>query len=230
MTITNLRIRLLKAQSCPTTLNPTDTAQTLTSISESPPSAPFAVYTLQTRGTCLCHGHAEYCVPYERSPNKTQDSNMVCDFSCKTCQLKDLLLVCFTFSTTGLYVLWVSADRRRLQQRLMLIKGVSSTRCVFQVFGKCLCMHHTEGDHCEKCAPLYNDLPWRPANGNSGDPNPCQSKSSMCKKKKYFFLVSGIYMSHPKLFHFRSMQKHYFCFIFLFHYCLSHKFVSHYIT
>lgn len=48
--------------------------------------------------------------------------------------------------------------------------------CVFQVFGRCQCAHHTTGDHCEKCAPLYNDRPWRPANSSSGEPNPCRSK------------------------------------------------------
>ncbi|XP_028262836.1 netrin-4 isoform X2 [Parambassis ranga] len=111
LTLTNLRIRLIKAQTCPASL--TSTAST-----EIPTSAPYAIYTLLARGTCLCHGHAEYCVPYNSSHNKRQDDNMV--------------------------------------------------------FGRCLCTHHTAGDHCEKCAPLYNDRPWRPANGSSGESNSCQ--------------------------------------------------------
>uniref|UniRef100_A0A3Q0S966 Netrin-1 n=1 Tax=Amphilophus citrinellus TaxID=61819 RepID=A0A3Q0S966_AMPCI len=78
------------------------------SSSKSSASAPYAIYTLLARGTCLCHGHAEYCVPHNH------------------------------------------------------------------VFGRCLCTHNTAGDHCEKCAPLYNDRPWRPANGSSGEANPCQ--------------------------------------------------------
>lgn len=49
-------------------------------------------------------------------------------------------------------------------------------RCVLQVFGRCQCAHHTAGDHCEKCAPLYNDRRWRPANSSSGEPHPCQSE------------------------------------------------------
>ncbi|KAK5600881.1 hypothetical protein CRENBAI_008041 [Crenichthys baileyi] len=114
LTITNLRIRLLKAHTCPASLNLTNPTTT----SESPPSAPYAIYTLLAKGTCLCHGHAEYCLPYKSNEDKTQDSDMV--------------------------------------------------------FGKCLCVHHTEGDHCERCGPLYNDRPWRPANGSSGEPNPCQ--------------------------------------------------------
>ncbi|KAM9408242.1 netrin-4 [Pholidichthys leucotaenia] len=125
LTLTNLRIRLLKPQACPASLNPlaaythpaaSDVSPT--SITESPAMSSYAIYTLLARGTCLCHGHAEYCVPYNSRDAKRQDSNMV--------------------------------------------------------FGKCLCIHHTAGDHCEKCAPLYNDRPWRPANGTSGVPNPCQ--------------------------------------------------------
>ncbi|KAM6947426.1 netrin-4 [Lycodopsis pacificus] len=125
LTLTNLRIRLLKAQTCPVPLNPsaeltspTASALNSTSTTESPASAPYAIYTLLARGTCLCHGHAEYCVPYNSSQDTRQDSNMVA--------------------------------------------------------GRCLCTHHTAGDHCEKCAPLYNDRPWRPANSSSGESNPCQ--------------------------------------------------------
>ncbi|XP_039654807.1 netrin-4 isoform X2 [Perca fluviatilis] len=125
LTLTNLRIRLLKAQTCPAPLNPpaewtspTASALTSTSSTESSASAPYAIYTLLARGTCLCHGHAEHCVPYNSSQDTRQDSNMVS--------------------------------------------------------GRCLCTHHTAGNHCEKCAPLYNDRPWRPANSNSGESNPCQ--------------------------------------------------------
>ncbi|KAM7423282.1 hypothetical protein PAMA_011029 [Pampus argenteus] len=124
LTLTNLRIRLLKAQTCPSPLNPsketnsTVSSLTSTSTTESSDSAPYAIYTLLAKGTCLCHGHAEYCIQHNGSRDTRQDSNMVS--------------------------------------------------------GRCLCTHHTAGDHCEKCAPLYNDRPWRPGNGSSGDPNPCQ--------------------------------------------------------
>lgn len=84
LTLTNLRIRLLKAQTCPAPVHPEPehtsphkaSALTSTSASESPPSAPFAIYTLLARGTCLCHGHAEYCFPH----NASQDGNVVGGF------------------------------------------------------------------------------------------------------------------------------------------------------
>ncbi|KAM8915860.1 netrin-4 [Spinachia spinachia] len=125
LALTNLRIRLLKAQACPAPLNPpkeltSPTASALTSTSSrgSPASAHYAIYTLLARGTCLCHGHAEYGLPHNSSQDRREDSDMVP--------------------------------------------------------GRCLCTHHTAGDHCEKCAPLYNDHPWRPANSSSGEPNPCR--------------------------------------------------------
>uniref|UniRef100_A0A673IYC9 Netrin-4-like n=1 Tax=Sinocyclocheilus rhinocerous TaxID=307959 RepID=A0A673IYC9_9TELE len=82
-------------------------------------STSFAVYSLLAKGTCLCHGHAEHCLP----ENEGQDMN----------------------HSSGA-----------------------------QVSGKCVCTHHTAGEHCERCAPLYNDQPWRAANGSSGESNPCQ--------------------------------------------------------
>uniref|UniRef100_A0A671S676 Netrin-4-like n=1 Tax=Sinocyclocheilus anshuiensis TaxID=1608454 RepID=A0A671S676_9TELE len=83
-------------------------------------STSFAVYSLLAKGTCLCHGHAEHCLP----ENVGQDMN----------------------HSSGA-----------------------------QVSGKCVCTHHTAGEHCERCAPLYNDQPWRAANGSSGESNPCQN-------------------------------------------------------
>ncbi|XP_029288398.1 netrin-4 [Cottoperca gobio] len=147
LTLTNLRIRLLKAQTCPAPLNPpaawashTPSALTSTSTTEGPASAPYAIYTLLARGTCLCHGHAEYCVPYNSSQDTRQDSDMVS--------------------------------------------------------GRCLCTHHTAGDHCEKCAPLYNDRPWRPANSSSGESNPCQkcqchAHADSCHFSQRAWLSSG---------------------------------------
>uniref|UniRef100_A0A8C6Z5T4 Netrin-4 n=1 Tax=Nothoprocta perdicaria TaxID=30464 RepID=A0A8C6Z5T4_NOTPE len=44
----------------------------------------------------------------------------------------------------------------------------------FPVHGKCMCRHNTAGDHCEKCAPLYNDQPWKPGDGKTGAPNECR--------------------------------------------------------
>ncbi|XP_056130952.1 netrin-4 [Lampris incognitus] len=123
LTLTNLRIRLLQAQTCPAAPQPhaketTPAPSGLRSPTESPSSAFYAIYTLLARGTCLCHGHAEQCVPYNSSQDTEQDSDMV--------------------------------------------------------HGRCVCTHNTAGEHCERCAPLFNDHPWRPANGSSGEPNPCQ--------------------------------------------------------
>ncbi|XP_074535558.1 netrin-4 [Halichoeres trimaculatus] len=117
LTVTNLRIRLLKAQTCPAPAEETSYTASVQSIKASA-SAPYAIYTLLARGTCLCHGHAEHCAQVNSSKNISQDSNMVS--------------------------------------------------------GRCLCTHNTAGDHCEQCAPLYNDRPWRPANGTSRKSNPCQ--------------------------------------------------------
>ncbi|XP_067360574.1 netrin-4 isoform X1 [Channa argus] len=145
--LTNLRIRLLKAQICRASpippaegIQPSDSIPTSTFTVENSGLAPYAIYTLLVRGTCLCHGHAEYCVPHNSSQEKRKYSNMVS--------------------------------------------------------GRCLCTHHTAGHHCEKCAPLYNDRPWRPGNGRSGLPNPCQKcqchgHATSCHFSQRAWLSSG---------------------------------------
>lgn len=89
LTITNLRVRLLKFQTCSPALTPpgrwtsiTSSVHSPPSSSENSPSAPYAIYTLLARGTCLCHGHAEYCVPHNNGNKETEDSNMVSILSC----------------------------------------------------------------------------------------------------------------------------------------------------
>lgn len=83
LTLTNLRIRLLKAQPCPPPAEISSTASTLTSAptAESTAAAPYAIYTLLARGTCLCHGHSEHCVPHNSSRDKSRDQNTVGRFS-----------------------------------------------------------------------------------------------------------------------------------------------------
>ncbi|KAJ7998999.1 hypothetical protein DPEC_G00210830 [Dallia pectoralis] len=136
LTITNLRLRLLKAQFCPLSTVSFTSSSSSMGLSEplvgfnhpllpSPSSkltsetlgpAPFAISTLMAGGTCLCHGHAERCQPHSRGQDTPKD----------------------------------------------------------MVPGLCVCSHHTAGEHCERCEPLYNNRPWRPANGSSGEPHPCQ--------------------------------------------------------
>lgn len=75
LTLTNLRIRLLKAQSCPPPAETSYPGPTLTS------AAPYAVSTLLARGTCLCHGHSDRCVPHNSSRDQGRGPNMVSRFS-----------------------------------------------------------------------------------------------------------------------------------------------------
>ncbi|XP_070558524.1 netrin-4-like [Ptychodera flava] len=42
-----------------------------------------------------------------------------------------------------------------------------------KVHGKCVCQHNTDGENCERCLPMYNDAPWRPANALTNEPNAC---------------------------------------------------------
>uniref|UniRef100_A0A3P9N9F3 Netrin 4 n=1 Tax=Poecilia reticulata TaxID=8081 RepID=A0A3P9N9F3_POERE len=111
LTVTNLRVRLLQRQQCP--------CQTKHPGAASLPTDHYAIYDFVVKGSCLCNGHADHCVPaggYQPGPEKASSV----------------------------------------------------------VHGKCVCRHNTAGDHCERCAPLYNDLPWQAANGIMGTPHKCQ--------------------------------------------------------
>ncbi|KAG5274479.1 hypothetical protein AALO_G00136760 [Alosa alosa] len=152
LTLTNLRIRLLEPQVCagspsgssrghssPETLPGVFSVATKRRSAPSKP-APYAIYSLLARGTCLCHGHAEHCVPTQQGTDQLPPEGMVS--------------------------------------------------------GRCVCSHHTAGEHCERCAPLYNDRPWKPANGSSGQPNPCQKcechgHSDSCHLSQRVWLSTG---------------------------------------
>uniref|UniRef100_A0A3P8UB62 Laminin N-terminal domain-containing protein n=1 Tax=Amphiprion percula TaxID=161767 RepID=A0A3P8UB62_AMPPE len=52
-----------------------------------------------------------------------------------------------------------------------------ANRCLPEEYNNplsCDCQHNTAGVNCERCADLYNDLPWRPA--EEGNPHTCKRK------------------------------------------------------
>lgn len=48
----------------------------------------------------------------------------------------------------------------------------ASPASAVQVHEVCVCQHNTAGPNCERCAPFYNNRPWRPAEDQ--DPHECQ--------------------------------------------------------
>ena len=98
LTLTNLRIRLLKPHQCPASpgiaRSPhsppqhTDSfrfplaapGRSLRSPAQHARSAPYAVYSLLARGTCLCHGHAEHCLSAGVGQDTQQGSTVVSDW------------------------------------------------------------------------------------------------------------------------------------------------------
>ncbi|XP_053313559.1 laminin subunit beta-3 [Spea bombifrons] len=102
------------------------------------PNAFYAVNEMRVRGTCLCYGHANQCVP------------------------------------SG-------------------IQGRDPYGDI-QVHDTCVCQHNTVGSNCERCADLYNDLPWRPAEENN--PNECKkcdcnNHSDKCRFDPAVYEASG---------------------------------------
>lgn len=71
--ITNLRVRLLRRQPCPCQAKDLEAAAL--------PTNHYAVYDFIVKGSCLCNGHADQCVP---SPgiraSQQRAANMVCFF------------------------------------------------------------------------------------------------------------------------------------------------------
>ncbi|KFO76794.1 Laminin subunit beta-3, partial [Cuculus canorus] len=63
-----------------------------------------------------------------------------------------------------------------------------------QVHGHCVCQHNTAGPNCDRCAALYNDRPWAPAEDNN--PHDCQrcncnGHSASCHFDPELYRASG---------------------------------------
>uniref|UniRef100_A0A8C2XKA8 Netrin 4 n=1 Tax=Cyclopterus lumpus TaxID=8103 RepID=A0A8C2XKA8_CYCLU len=105
------------------------------------PTDHYAIYDFIVKGSCLCNGHADHCVP--------------------------------------------ARGYRPIQQKTNNM-----------VHGKCVCRHNTAGEHCERCAPLYNDQPWQAANGIIGTPHECQKckcngHAKSCHFSRGLWLATG---------------------------------------
>ncbi|XP_060095645.1 netrin-4-like isoform X2 [Heteronotia binoei] len=64
------------------------------------------------------------------------------------------------------------------------------------VHGKCVCRHNTAGNHCERCAPLYNDQLWESGDGKTGASNECRkcrchNHADSCHFDQSVWLASG---------------------------------------
>ncbi|KAF1392228.1 hypothetical protein PFLUV_G00050580 [Perca fluviatilis] len=97
----------------------------------------YALKEMRVMGSCLCHGHANRCLP--------------------------------------------EADNNLLTNSI-------------QVNPQCDCQHNTAGVNCERCADLYNDLPWRPAEeGNTHTCKRCEcnNHAQRCQFDQAVFEASG---------------------------------------
>lgn len=71
--ITNLRVRLLRRQPCPCQAKDLEATAL--------PTHHYAVYDFIVKGSCLCNGHADQCVPSPGfRPGQQRAANMVRDF------------------------------------------------------------------------------------------------------------------------------------------------------
>lgn len=71
--ITNLRVRLLQRQPCPCQAKHPGAAVL--------PADHYAIYDFIVKGSCLCNGHADQCVPaMGYQPSQHKPNNMVSDF------------------------------------------------------------------------------------------------------------------------------------------------------
>ncbi|XP_035498538.2 netrin-4-like [Scophthalmus maximus] len=182
--ITNLRVRLLQRQPCPCQAKHPGAAIL--------PTDHFAIYDFIVKGSCLCNGHADHCVPargYQPSQHRT--SNMVhgkcvCRHNtagdhCERCtplyndqpwQPANGLLgtphECQKCKCNG------HAKSCHFSRGLWLATGRRSG-------GVCdNCRHNTEGRHCQNCKKGFSRDPGRPKTApDSCKPCSCHTAGSV---------------------------------------------------
>ncbi|XP_023389703.1 netrin-4 [Pteropus vampyrus] len=175
--ITNLRVQLLKRQSCPCQRNDLNTKpQHFTH---------YAIYDFIVKGSCFCNGHADHCIPVDGfRPVKAPGAFHVVHGKCM-CKHNTAGTHCQHCAPLYNDRPWEAADGKTgspKECRTCKCNGHADA-CHFDINvweasgnrtgGVCNdCQHNTEGQHCQRCKPgFYRDLR-RPFSA----PDACKSK------------------------------------------------------
>ena len=62
------------------------------------------------------------------------------------------------------------------------------------IHSKCVCQHHTTGNNCQKCLPMYNNRPWQPAEygkANECELCECNGHASSCTFDEKLYAANG---------------------------------------
>ncbi|XP_077195210.1 netrin-4 isoform X2 [Paroedura picta] len=162
--ITNLRVQLLRQQSCPCHSNNLN--------AKLPQLTYYAVYDFIVKGSCFCNGHADQCVPIKGfRPDKGAGVFHVVHGRCM-CKHNTAGIHCQHCASLYNDQPWQAANGKTgapNECRSCKCNGHSDT-CHFdmdtwlasgnQSGGVCdNCQHNTEGQHCQHCKPgYYRDL------------------------------------------------------------------------
>ncbi|XP_066490239.1 netrin-4 isoform X2 [Tiliqua scincoides] len=162
--ITNLRVQLLKPQSCPCLSN---------DLNAKPPQLTYyAIYDFIVKGSCFCNGHADHCVPVKGfRPVKAAGIFHVVHGRCM-CKHNTAGTHCQHCAPLYNDQPWQPANGKTgapNECRSCKCNGHSDT-CHFDMDtwltsgnhsgGVCdNCRHNTEGQHCQHCKPgFFRDL------------------------------------------------------------------------
>ncbi|XP_069620810.1 netrin-4 isoform X2 [Ranitomeya imitator] len=162
--ITNLRVQLLKQQSCPCQNKSWDIKpQSL---------AYYAVYDFIVKGSCFCNGHADHCVPIDGFQQVQTTSKLQVVHGQCICKHNTAGPHCEQCAPLYNDRAWKAANGKtgepNMCEKCKCNDHADSCRFDMDVWlasgnqsgGACNnCQHNTEGIHCEKCAPgFFRDL------------------------------------------------------------------------
>uniref|UniRef100_A0AAY4DSE8 Netrin 4 n=1 Tax=Denticeps clupeoides TaxID=299321 RepID=A0AAY4DSE8_9TELE len=167
LAITNLRVRLLRRQPCPCQLK--EIGAKLSTM----PTEHYAVYDFIAKGSCLCNGHAEQCVPTHGYKPGRDGTNHVVHGRC-VCRHHTAGPHCERCSPLYNDQPWQPANGitgASNECKKCTCNGHAES-CRFDVDawlrsgqqsgGVCDCLHNTEGQNCHRCKSGFYRDPHRP--------------------------------------------------------------------